>query len=106
MCFWKFHRQDDQRPVPFREGGFSTTAFYACCSGKPCFYLAGVTIPAAFEESNRSRTDNAVLVAHERRSKEMIELSIPIKACIQIAEEATPNIRVGGDRMRNEVPVV
>jgi ATP-dependent protease ClpP protease subunit len=59
----------------------------AFCVGKTVVYSAGVTILAAFPRSCRFLTEDAVLLVHERRLEKSLELSGPIKACIQIVTE-------------------
>lgn len=59
----------------------------ACCVGKTKIYSAGVTILAAFPKRWRYLTDDAVLLVHERRLDEVIDLHGPLKSCIQIVRE-------------------
>lgn len=59
----------------------------AYCVGKTCVYSAGVTILAAFKRENRFLTDDAVLLVHERRLDQTIQLTGPITSCLQIISE-------------------
>jgi ATP-dependent protease ClpP protease subunit len=59
----------------------------AFCVGKTSVYSAGVTILAAFERENRYLTDDTVLLVHERRLDESIQLTGPIRSCLQIVRE-------------------
>jgi ATP-dependent protease ClpP protease subunit len=59
----------------------------AYCVGKTVVYSAGVTIFAAFPNSCRFLTEDAVLLVHERRLEKSLELNGPIKSCIQIVSE-------------------
>jgi ATP-dependent protease ClpP protease subunit len=59
----------------------------AFCVGKTCVYSGGITILAAFERENRYLTDDAVLLVHERRLDQTLQLTGPIKSCLQIVRE-------------------
>jgi ATP-dependent protease ClpP protease subunit len=59
----------------------------AYCVGKTNVYSAGVTIFAAFPRNRRFLTEDAVLLIHERRLNEPIQLCGPIQASIQIIRE-------------------
>jgi ATP-dependent Clp protease protease subunit len=59
----------------------------AFCIGKSYVYSAGVTILAAFRKSDRYLTRDAVLLIHERRIQQSLELVGPMNACIQIVRE-------------------
>lgn len=71
------------------------------CVGKSFVYSAGVTILAAFERSNRYLTEDTVLLIHERRLQENLELSGPIQACLQIVQEQLAMLRTA-ERLENE----
>ncbi|RWC69570.1 MAG: peptidase S14 [Mesorhizobium sp.] len=57
------------------------------CVGKTYVYSAGVTIFAAFPRERRFLTEDAVLLVHERRLDQAVQLCGPIKASIQIIRE-------------------
>jgi ATP-dependent protease ClpP protease subunit len=59
----------------------------AYCVGKTNVYSAGVTIFAAFPRNRRFLTEDAVLLIHERRLSQSVQLCGPIKASIQIIRE-------------------
>jgi ATP-dependent protease ClpP protease subunit len=59
----------------------------AYCVGKTNVYSAGVTIFAAFPRERRFLTEDAVLLIHERRLDQAVQLCGPIKASIQIIRE-------------------
>jgi len=59
----------------------------AFCVGKSKVYSAGITIFAAFPRQRRFLTEDAVLLVHERRLEESLNLHGPIKSCIQIVRE-------------------
>jgi ATP-dependent protease ClpP protease subunit len=59
----------------------------AYCVGKTNVYSAGVTIFAAFPRNRRFLTEDTVLLVHERRLDQAVQLCGPIKACIQIIRE-------------------
>jgi ATP-dependent protease ClpP protease subunit len=59
----------------------------AYCVGKTNVYSAGVTILAAFERENRFLTKDTVLLVHERRLDQSIQLTGPIRSCLQIVRE-------------------
>jgi ATP-dependent protease ClpP protease subunit len=59
----------------------------AFCVGKTNVYSAGVTIFAAFPRDRRFLTEDAVLLVHERRLDQAVQLCGPIKASIQIIRE-------------------
>lgn len=59
----------------------------AFCVGKTNVYSAGVTILAAFPRPYRFLTADTVLLVHERRLDESVDLRGPIKSCIQIIRE-------------------
>jgi ATP-dependent protease ClpP protease subunit len=59
----------------------------AYCVGKTNVYSAGVTIFAAFPPIRRFLTEDAVLLVHERRLDQAVQLCGPIKASIQIIRE-------------------
>jgi ATP-dependent protease ClpP protease subunit len=59
----------------------------AYCVGKTNVYSAGVTIFAAFPRERRFLTEDAVLLVHERRLNQAVQLCGPIKASIQIIRE-------------------
>jgi ATP-dependent protease ClpP protease subunit len=59
----------------------------ACCVGKTNVYSAGITILAAFPKECRFLTDDAVLLIHERRLEQSVQLTGPIKSCLQIVRE-------------------
>jgi ATP-dependent Clp protease protease subunit len=73
----------------------------AMCVGKSFVYSAGVTILAAFERANRYLTEDTVLLIHERRLQEKVELSGPIQACLQIAQEQLAMLKMA-ERLENE----
>lgn len=57
------------------------------CVGKSNVYSAGVTLLAAFPRENRFLTDDAILLIHERRLEANLQLSGPIRSCLQIVRE-------------------
>jgi len=59
----------------------------AYCVGKSNVYSAGVTILGAFPRDMRFLTEDAILLIHERRLESSIELSGPIRSCLQIVRE-------------------
>lgn len=59
----------------------------AYCVGKSNVYSAGVTIFAAFPRDNRFLTEDAILLIHERRLQNSLELNGPIRSCLQIVRE-------------------
>lgn len=59
----------------------------AYCVGKTAVYSAGVTIFAAFNRSRRFLTEDAVILVHERRLTETLELKGPLQACLQLVRE-------------------
>ena len=67
----------------------------AYCVGKTYVYSAGVTILAAFKTQNRCLTSDAVLLIHERRLQQSLELTGPIAACIQIVREKLSMLETG-----------
>jgi len=73
----------------------------AICVGKSFVYSAGVTILAAFDRSNRYLTEDTVLLIHERRLQQNLELSGPIQACRQIVQEQLSMLRTA-ERLENE----
>jgi ATP-dependent protease ClpP protease subunit len=62
-----------------RRGGY--------CVGKTNIYSAGVTIMAAFPRTSRFMTEDAILLVHERRLEDSIELKGPMRSCLQIVRE-------------------
>jgi len=60
---------------------------HAYCVGKSNIYSAGVTILAAFAPENRFVTSDAILLVHERRLDTTMQLSGPIRSCLQIVRE-------------------
>jgi ATP-dependent Clp protease protease subunit len=67
----------------------------AYCVGKTYVYSAGVTIMAGFKTSNRFLTSDAVLLIHERRIQQSLELVGPMAACIQIVREKLSMLEMG-----------
>jgi ATP-dependent protease ClpP protease subunit len=65
----------------------------AYCVGKTVVYSAGVSIFAAFPKSCRFLTEDAVLLVHERRLQKSLELTGPLKSCIQIVSEQLHMLR-------------
>jgi len=59
----------------------------AYCVGKTNVFSAGITILAAFPKDCRFLTEDAVLLIHERRLQDSVQLSGPIKSCLQIVRE-------------------
>ena len=57
------------------------------CIGKTKVYSAGVTIMAAFPRGSRFMTEDAVLLVHERRLEDSVELKGPLRSCLQIVRE-------------------
>ncbi|MBW9118096.1 ATP-dependent Clp protease proteolytic subunit [Rhizobium cauense] len=67
----------------------------AFCIGKTFVYSAGLTILASFKTANRYLTSDTVLLIHERRISESLELSGPMAACIQIVREKLSMLETG-----------
>ena len=59
----------------------------AFCVGKTAVYSAGVTIFAAFPRQARFLTQDAILLVHERRLEGSINLTGPLRSCLQIVRE-------------------
>ena len=69
----------------------------AYCIGKSNVYSAGVTIFAAFARRNRFLTDDAILLIHERRLDNSIQLTGPIRSCLQIVREQLSLLKTAQD---------
>jgi ATP-dependent protease ClpP protease subunit len=59
----------------------------AYCVGKSNVYSAGVTVFAAFPKRARFLTEDAILLVHERRLDNAVELKGPLRSCLQIVRE-------------------
>lgn len=55
--------------------------------GRTHVFSAGVTILASVPPSHRYLTSDTLLLIHERRQSKSLELSGPLRACLQIARE-------------------
>jgi ATP-dependent protease ClpP protease subunit len=63
--------------------------------GKTCVYSAGITIMSAFPKKCRYLTRDTVLLIHGRRLEKTLELSGPLTASKQIAEELLAQLEIG-----------
>jgi hypothetical protein len=63
--------------------------------GKTAVYSAGVTVMASFPRGRRYLTRDCVLLIHERRMEQSLQLSGPLPANLQRVEEVVAQLRVG-----------
>lgn len=80
------------RSIALELGLFQSHGRTVYAVGKTTVYSAGVTVLSVVPCCNRFLTENTMLLVHERRQTKQLELSGPIQACLQKAQEEVSSL--------------